>query len=543
MLVYLKVENLAVVEKVVLRFGEGFNVLTGETGAGKSILIDALNLLQNKRLPREGQRNPQRPIVVEALFAEGDEETVLKREISAGRSLCFVNDDAVPFSRLQSDALAWLNIYGQRDHLFLLEQGNHLGYLDDFCGQDLPLSELKSAHQALRQSMADLQQVKNEKHGADTQKELLEFQIRELEQFGLRRGEEEELEAKVKIMASAEEIACKSSSLLVDLYDGECSVYSLLARSEQARNALRVLFPAEEALFVDMDHFFQTLPEMASFLRRIGDTVEYDESEFNLMQERLVKLGQLKKRYGATLDGLLDRLEQMRSEKEHLDNIEFSLLEAERSLQKKLEIYTAIHQRCRTIREAGARRLEKLVVEELKSLAMPKGEFAVRFRYQEPTPETVSAAGCDEIEFYFSSNPGQAPGPIREIASGGELSRLMLILKALAPSDGRACYIFDEIDTGVGGKTAEFVGARLKEIARKHQVLCISHLPQIAACATSHFLVEKRFEAGQTFSSVRLLEGDERVEEIGRLMAGSSSGRSVMQAAQELLQRHNSSQD
>ncbi len=540
MLTYLKVQNLAVVEKVVLHFGEGFNVLTGETGAGKSILIDALSLLLSKRLPREGQRDPSLPVVVEALFSEGEEETVLRREVSAGRSLCYVNDEAVPFSRMQSEAVAWLNIYGQRDHLFLLEPGNHLRYLDEFCGSQLSLDELKAACDEVRLAVGELNRVRDEKKDAEDRRDLLDFQLRELEQFDLRQGEEEDLEAQVRIMASAEEIVRKASSMLADFYDGEPSVYSLLARNEAPWLSLRALFPGEEALFEDLDRFYHVLPDLASFLRRLGDTVEYDELELNRMQERLSKLAQLKKRHATTLDGLIDRLAALRQEADRLENLDFSLLEAEKTVQNKLQAYIDIHDRCRALRVEGAQRLSKAVVNELKGLAMPKGEFLVMVYRIEPSPETVSATGCDEVEFHFSSNPGQTPGPIREIASGGELSRLMLILKALAPSDGRACYVFDEIDTGVGGKTAEFVGARLKEIARSHQVLCISHLPQIAACASSHFLVEKRFEAEQTFSSVRKLDEAERIEEIGRLMAGSSSGESLLQAARILLDRHRS---
>jgi DNA repair protein RecN (Recombination protein N) len=535
MLVYLKVQNLAVVEKVVLHFGAGFNVLTGETGAGKSILIDALSLLLSKRLPREGQRDPAQAIVVEALFSEGEEETVLRREINAGRSLCFVNDESVPFARLQTEAADWLNIYGQRDHLYLLESGNHLSYLDQYCGIDLPLNELKRAYDEAKGAMAVLEGVKTEARGAETRRELLGFQIRELQQMGLRRGEEEELESKVKIMGSAEDIVQKTSSMLNDFYDGERSVYTLLARHAGQWASLRELFPGEGPLFDDLERFYQTMPDLVMFLRRLGDTVEYDEQELNSMQERLSRLASLKKKHSATLDGLIDRLDLLQREFDHLENLDFSILEADRAAQKSLDAYARVHVRCREVRQRGALRLAEAVTNELKGLAMPKGEFRVQFDIHEPSMVSISPTGCDEIEFYFSSNPGQPAGPIREIASGGELSRLMLILKALAPSEDKITYVFDEIDTGVGGKTAEFVGARLKEIARQHQVLCISHLPQIAACAGTHFLVEKRFEHDQTFSSVRSLTEGERIEEMARLMAGSSGGESVRQAAKDLL--------
>lgn len=538
MLVYLKVQNLAVVEKVALQFDAGFNVLTGETGAGKSILIDALGLLLSKRLPREGQRDPGLPIVVEAFFTDADQETVLRREISAGRSLCFIDREAVPFARLQEEACGWLNIYGQRDHLFLLEPGNHRSYLDQFCGSELPLDELKAAFERTGLALAALKRVQNEQHGADTRRELLAFQIRELEQFGLKPGEEEDLEARVRIMASAEEIVQKTSVMLADLYDDERSVYSLMAAHESRWQSLQTLFPNEASMFEDLDRFYASLPDFAAFLRRLADTVEYDESELNAMQERLSKLAQLKKKYACSLDGLLERLEMMRQEAGRLENLDFSLQEAEKAVQAQLQIYSAVHLRCREVRQGGADRLAKAVIAELKGLAMPKGEFRVCIRPVEPDMDNLSVSGCDEVEFHFSSNPGQPPGPIREIASGGELSRLMLILKALLPSAGRICYVFDEIDTGVGGKTAEFVGARLKEIARSNQVLSISHLPQIAACASSHFLVEKRFENNQTFSSVRKLDQVERAEEIGRLMAGSNRADSVIQAARELLNSH-----
>lgn len=538
MLVYLKVQNLAVVEKVVLHFGPGFNVLTGETGAGKSILIDALSLLLSKRLPRDGQRDDNLAIVVEALFADGDEETVLRREVSAGRSLCFINEEAVPFARLMTEASSWLNIYGQRDHLYLLEQSNHLSYLDQYCGDSLLFDELKTAYGKVKTAQTELDRVKSEFQSAESRRELLDFQVRELAQIDLKRGEEDELEAKVKIMASAEEISQKTASMLTDFYDGERSVYTLLARHAGQWASLRALFPQEEALFEDLDRFYQTLPDLVMFLRRLGDTVEFDEQELNIMQERLARISSLKKKHATTFDGLLDRLESLQLEAERLNNLDFSIHEAEKALQKELDAYVSVHERCRALRQSGADRLSSAVMAELKELAMPKGEFRVQFDIRQPSLSNISPSGCDHIEFYFSSNPGQPAGPIREIASGGELSRLMLILKALAPSEGKATYIFDEIDTGVGGKTAEFVGARLKKIARQHQVLCISHLPQITACAAHHFLVEKRFEQDQTFSSVRRLSEMERIEEMARLMAGSSGSESVRQAARDLLHAH-----
>jgi len=537
MLSYLKVENLAVVEKVGLDFSPNLNVLTGETGAGKSILIDAVSLLLSKKAPAALIRGGADKLTVEALFADGERETVLRREVSRGKSLAFCDGEPVPFAQVQQAAEAQLSIYGQKDHVFLLNTANHQLYLDQFAGNGAVLEDLAEACLRVRALQARLRDLRDRQRQAQERLDYLGFQLQEIDRLDLKAGDEEAWRERLKILAAAETIRARAGSLVEDLYGRDDSAYGLLARSLPAAEYLKEMFPEFAPLKEEIDRFYGALPEISALLSSLAAKVEFSEDELNETAARLSRLERLKARHKLDADGLLRRAEELRAERDGLLNLHVDLGDAEKEMAQALADYRAGMAKLRQARRQAAKKLAALVVKELAQLEMARARFEARVEEIEPGEANVAESGTDRIEFYFSSNPGQAPGKLKDVASGGELSRLMLVLKSLAGDESGATFIFDEIDAGIGGKTAEFVGEKLRRIAARNQVICISHLPQIARFADRHFLIRKEVRGNQTFSSAVVLEQNERVREIARLMAGSAINADVLKAAELLLAR------
>jgi DNA repair protein RecN (Recombination protein N) len=537
MLSYLKVENLAVVEKAGLDFSPNLNVLTGETGAGKSILIDAIMLLLNKKTPANIIRGGKEKLIVEALFCQNDEETVLRREVTRSKSLAFLDGELTPFAQVRENAEARLNIYGQRDHVFLLNTANHQVYLDQFAQTSELLRDLAAECQRLRALHARLDGLQEKNKQAQERLDYLGFQLQEIDGLGLKPGDEAQWQERLKILASAETILEKSDALVEDFYQKDGSIYNQLARSLAAADYLRSLFPEFGHFREEIDRFYNLLPEISAYLTSLAGKVEFNESELNETAEKLSRLEKLKAKHKLDLEGLLAKAGQLRLERDELLNLHFSLADTEKEIAAALAAYRELHDRLRQARSRAAKKLSALVVKELAQLEMDKARFEVRCEEIEPDAGNVAESGTDRVEFYFSSNPGQPPGRLKDVASGGELSRLMLVLKSLGNDESGATFIFDEIDSGIGGKTAEFVGEKLRKIAAANQVICISHLPQIARFADRHFLIRKEFRDNQTFSSAVVLEEGERVGEIARLMAGSTINADVLKAAELLLAR------
>lgn len=540
MLLRLNVENLAVVEKATLDFSEKLNVLTGETGAGKSLLIDAVSLFINRKLPANIIRSGAEKVTVEALFVRGEEEYILRREADSARSLHFINGEMVPFPQLKETALALLTIYGQRDHVFLLNTANHAAYLDEFARHRPQLEALAAAAKAVRKRCEERRALQEMNQRTDERLEFLRFQIEEIERLDLQSGDDVEWENRARLLAAAEEIHAKANQAIEALYQQDQSAHALLAAQMPHLHYLAAMYP-DFAPFRDrVEELSGLLPELAGFLHQRVESLEYDESELNKVQERLLRLNLLKSKYKTDLDGLLQRMADMKRESGTLQNLEFALQEKQKEIDAALAEYARLHSGLRESRRRAGERLGRAVEKELNHLAMKSSRFQIRLEEVAPDAETACEKGCDRVEFFFSSNPGQEPGPLAEVASGGELSRLMLVLKSLHHEESAATFIFDEVDSGVGGKTAEFIGEKLCRIAASNQVICISHLPQIASFADRHFLITKEVRAGSTYSTVRALNEAERVNEIARLMAGSVVNPEVLKAAESLLHKSRS---
>lgn len=538
MLDYLRVENFAVVEKAEMHFSPRLNVLTGETGAGKSILIGAVNHFLKKRIAENAIRGDNNKLVVEAMFSEGDEEFILKREVNRNKSFCYLNGNLVPFARLKEKAENLFNIYGQNEHVFLLNPNNHRLFLDQYCDAGPVQNRLARQYAALKESLAKLKELKRKGEKVAENLDIIYFRIDEIDALKMSKGEDQILEHRGKILSSAEDILSRSRSLIGDFYQKDQSLYNTIALHLKDMEFLVSIYPKLESFNHELKGFYNFLPELSSALSEIVGSVDYNEEELNEIENKLLKLTRLKNKYHLSLDELLDKREELVKEKELLADMDFSVKEQEKEISRQLGAYTDINLELRQLRHKKGEKLSKLIEQELKKLEMPKAHFHVQIEEIEPDLSNLSENGTDKLEFYFSSNPGQRPGRIREIASGGELSRLMLVLKSILSDDVESTYIFDEIDTGIGGKTAEFVGEKLKRIAQTNQVICISHLPQIASFADNHFLVTKKFKKNQTFSHVNELTEDERIQEIGRLMVGSNLDDSVLEAARKLVEKN-----
>ncbi len=535
MLEYIRVENFAVVEQSEVRFSEGLNVFTGETGAGKSILIDAISLFMNRRIADSSIRNGKEQLVVEALFTRGDEEYILRREMSKKKSLSFLNGRLIPFDQVKALAEELLNIYGQRDHVFLLNTVNHGLYLDEFSHNDDVLDRLAAVHQRLAAASRELSELRRKNKEVKDQLDYIQFQIHEIENLELEPGDDERLEQRVTILSSAEEIIARGNRVVEEFYQKEDALYNSISGCLRDIHYLKGIYPDLVPYADEVERFYNLIPELTASLSTIVNDVEYDEEELDRVESKLLKLNRLKQKYGLDLDGLLQKRDALLAEKDLLENIGFSIEEKNAEVERLLKGYREINGQLRGIRKKKAAELSRLIQKELALLEMDKARFEVKFEEIEPELGNVSERGTDRMEFYFSSNPGQDLARIKDSASGGELSRLMLTLKSLIDEGRFATYIFDEIDTGIGGKTAEFVGEKLRKISQANQVICISHLPQIACFADRHFLITKEFKKNETFSSTRVLQDEERVSEIARLMAGSAVNDDVLNAARNLL--------
>jgi DNA repair protein RecN (Recombination protein N) len=535
---YLKVENFAVVEKVELKFSPHLNIFTGETGAGKSILIGAVNNFLNKRVVETAIRGEDNTMVVEAMFTQGEEEFILKREVNKKKSFCYINGSLVPFVQLKEKAEDLLNIYGQNEHIFLLNPANHRVFLDEFCQGHTLLTRLAGHYDQLKGLISQLEALKRKGEKATETLDFIHFQVTEIDNLKMNRGDDEVLEQRLKILSSAEEILSRSQQILDDYYQKDDSVYNTIAGHLNNLQFLKGIYPELGSLNEEVDRFYNLLPELSATLSKISGEVDYNEEELNEIEEKLTRLNRLKSKYKLDLEQLLQKRDELIKERDLLADMDFSVKEKQKEIEHIFQEYKEFNLELRALRKTKAVELGQIIEKELKKLEMGKARFKIEIEENEPEIGNITDKGTDKVEFYFTSNPGQPLGRIKDIASGGELSRLMLVLKSMLRDDADATYIFDEIDTGIGGKTAEFVGEKLKRIAKNNQVICISHLPQIASFAESHFLVSKEFKKNQTFSYVEELSDPDRVKELARLMAGSAVSEDMLKAAQQLLEKN-----
>jgi len=555
MIKLLRINNIALVPALELELGPGLTLLTGETGAGKSILIDALGLLLGDRASAELVRTGEERATVEAIFeaprargflegrglpVEGD-ELVVRREVQAsGKGRATVNGALAPMGVLRDLAPLLAAIHGQHEPQGLLDPETHLDLLDEHAGLG-DRAELGEAYRRLRDVEAALERLHRDRREAERRREMLEFQAAEIEKARPEPGEEEALRREKTLQANAGRLATLAGEAWGLLYEDEDAAVSRLGQVYRRVEELAGIDPAFAPHLEARAAVLAQLEDLALFLRDYRETLQVSPGRLDEIESRLAVVERLKKKYGATVEEVLAFGARCREELLALGTPE----EQERSLQSQraalaaryLERALAVSAR----RRAAAREMEKKVQAELKLLAMERTRFSVRLQ-----PEAVPADGGDpagwtergleQAEFLLSPNPGEELRPLARIASGGELSRILLALESVATVDSRGLtLVFDEVDAGIGGRVAEVVGRKLRAISRHHQVLCVTHLPQIASQADHHLAVRKRVERGRTVTEVRLLSGDERVEEVARMLGGETVTDTARDHAREMV--------
>ncbi|HUH14903.1 MAG TPA: DNA repair protein RecN [Gaiellaceae bacterium] len=542
----LTVENLAVVESVRLSLSPGFSVLTGETGAGKSLVVDAVALALGARASTDQVRSGTEAARVEAIFdappvpdddamaelvAAGDGVVIVRREVGAdGRSLARVNDRAVTVGALAALAGRLGEIHGQHDQQRLLEPARQLVLLDGYGGHDPLLGAVAEAHRAWRATSAAASELLIDAHELARRVELPRHQVDEIAAAGPRSGEDGELEAHLRAATHAETIARSAAEAVAALRDDGGAGDAL----STAEHGLATAAQHDERFVALADRAAALAAEAAELARDasgVADAVELDPASRAAAEERLSLLYDLRRKYGDSLEAVIDFGAASAAELDRLENQEGERERLRAEEDERREALAAIAAGLTAARRAASDRLAAAVNAELPPLGLPGGAFGVEIETSEPGP-----TGADRVTFTFAPNPGEPPRPLGRIASGGEASRLSLALKVvLAAADETPLLVFDEIDAGVGGRNASALGERLHALSAYHQVLCVTHLPQVAAHADAHYVVGKRVEDGRTMTEARLLTVDERTVELAAMLGGDGAGDAAHAAAEALL--------
>ncbi len=550
MLNELHIENIAVIEKADIRFDRGLNVLTGETGAGKSIVIDAIGAVLGERVSRELVRRGAEKALVTAVFdsdgtedwlrendIEPEEELILQRRIlSDGKSSCRVCGTPVTVSQLKELAALLVDIHGQNDGRQLMDERRHMGYLDSFGCPDPELSAFRAEYERYRSLRREMEQLSMDEVEKARLSESLRYQIAELERAELKTGEKENLVSRRDLLRNAEKLTEALDEALRLLYSDEENAVSMAQNAEYYAGRAAALVPELDNAVTAIHEAAFSLSDAAETLRDFRDGLDFSPEEYDALEERISLLNKLERKYSRDQDALIAYLDECR---EKLDQIEYAderlaRLQREMEEQKKRcrKAAKLLHDR----RRAAADELELRIVRELRELNMPSVRFAVEFQPLEAEPG-FDRNGADQIRFLMSANAGEELGRISRIASGGELSRIMLAMKnVFAEHDPVPTMIFDEIDTGVSGIAAQRVGEKLYSVSRGKQVMCVTHLPQIAAMADSHFLIAKQERQGRTFTEVTKLDREGQRMELARLHGGDNITITTLASAEEQLE-------
>jgi DNA repair protein RecN (Recombination protein N) len=544
MLSFLRIRNLAVLESVEVEFAPGFNVLTGETGAGKSILVEAVGLLLGGRSSADLVRTGEPLASIEAIFDDDGKELIVRREISAqGRSRAFINGALATAGALRDLSNRLVELHGQHEHQALLDPLGHLPVLDDYTGHEALLSEVATAWQTVALLREQLDRVGMERGEREARLELVRFQLSEIEKAAARVGEDEELATLKQVLASAERVQRLCDESHSALYESDNAALGTLAAVRKRLSELSSIDGAFEPYVASLEAAKSQVEDIAWFVRDYGARVESSPERLQQVEDRLALLERLKRKYGPTLGDVIERAERLARERDLLDTSGQHVDEIRARLHAATEAFVVPARRLSESRRKAATSFATDLERLLGDLAMTRTRFEVRFNTQALTPDAWGASGIDRAEFFISPNPGEDPKPLARIASGGELSRIMLALKTLAaqssrsqqPRSGRT-LIFDEVDAGIGGQVADVVGRRLQALGAEFQVLCITHLPQIAARGTTHFRITKRVKGDRTSTSVDRLSADGREDEVARMIGATATTAAVRASAREMLE-------
>jgi DNA repair protein RecN (Recombination protein N) len=568
------IQHYALIEELSVEFshartpsGQGLVIITGETGAGKSIIVGALSLIIGDRANADVIRVGNDKAIVEGVFdiagnkkvkilleeneLDQSAELIIRREISAkGQSRCFVNDTPITIGLQKRIGELLVDLHGQHEHQSLLRRETHIEMLDDFGGLVGLVEEYQSAFRRLGDATNVLQEMRSREERLREKREFYQFQIQEIDAVAPRAGEEEQLESELKILENAETLFTATGKLYEMMYEGEQSIHDLLVL---VRNQLRDLSEIDKQFDVgakESESALSIISELAKFTQSYNAKIEFNPERLESLRQKLGRLAQLKRKYGGSLESVIAHREKVGQEVALAENFDEVMEKLVAEVEAARGECTTLAQRLTAKRLETARKIDKGIVAELNKLGIRNAVFTTAIKQVEMENGAISVPfitlgkrrvvlnlrGCDDVEFLISTNLGEEVKPLVKVASGGEVSRIMLALKSiLAKTDRLPVLIFDEIDVGVSGRVAQAVGLSLKSLSSFHQVIAITHLPQIAGLADTHFVVSKSEDGNRTTTSMRKLSLDERVQEVAKLMSGAEVTEAGMVGARELM--------
>ena len=568
MLQSLYVRDYALIEELEMEFGSGLNIITGATGAGKSILIGAMSMILGERANTDVVRGDASKAVVEGIFDDADTEriravleenaietdplprVILRRKITERGSRGFVNDTPATLDVMRAVAAELIDLHGQHEHQSLLRTETHLRLLDSFGGLGGLVEHYQKKRAAVAELVEEREELADRERELQQQKELYEFQIEEIDEVDPEPGEEEELKAERRVLENAEQLYASTQGLYEMLFEDENAVHDQIV---VARNDLQDLARIDDAFEEHVDEIESAqiiVNELANFLQDYNAHIEFDPQRLEEIRERITEIEKLKRKYGGTLEAVLEHREQIGEQYELAQDFEGNLERLDAEIEEAQVELTDAALRLSSKRKAVAKRIEDAILDELATLGMPDSQFEVRFERQEDADGWIRPdgdreenrryrafeTGVDQVEFYISTNVGVPPMPLTEVASGGEISRIMLALKTiLAKSERLPILVFDEIDVGISGDMARRVGESMHDLARYHQIITITHLPQIAALGDCHYKVAKVVEEGTTKTTIRRLDEEEQATQVASLISGEQITDAALKNARELM--------
>jgi DNA repair protein RecN (Recombination protein N) len=537
MLRILRIRNLAVIESVEVEFGSGFNVLTGETGAGKSIVVEAVGLLLGARASSDLVRTGEPQATIEAVFDDDGRTLRVRREVtSQGRSRSFIDGAPASAGALRELSARLVELHGQHEHQTLLDPMSHLPLIDSHAGLESLVERVASAWRNVRLIREQLDRARMDGREKAARLDLIAFQLGEIEKAAPRAGEDDDLTTEKHVLANAERVHRLCEESYSTLYDSDQAVLAGLGHVWKRVSELATLDAQFAEYLAARDAIKSQLEDLSAFLRRYADGIDASPERLQQVEDRLALLERLKRKYGPTLSDVIVRGNALKAEREFLTGATETAGELEQALAGASREYLEAARALSAKRRAAARAFVSPLEAVLADLAMERTRFEVRFNDGEAPEDSWTERGIDQAEFYLSPNLGEDLRPLSRIVSGGELSRVMLALKTMS-MDGQPgkTLIFDEVDAGIGGRVADVVGVRLGRLGEQFQVLCITHLPQIASRASTHFHIDKAVRGHRTVTGVRRLDDDGRVEEIARMIGGAVVSDQVRASARELL--------
>jgi DNA repair protein RecN (Recombination protein N) len=537
MLRLLRIRNLAVIEAVAVELEPGFNVLTGETGAGKSILVEAVGLLLGARAPADLVRTGEAQATIEAIFEGADTgEVIVRREItSQGRSRSFIDGTLATAGALRALVERLVELHGQHEHQTLLDPLTHLALVDESAGLDPLIEPVTIAWNSMRSLREQRERARMDHREKAARLELIAFQLDEIEKARLQPGEDEELATSKRVLANAERVRRLCEESYVALYESDHAVLSRLAQVWKRVAELAAIEPKFADQLDTRESIKSQLEDMAFLLRRYADDIDGSPARLQQVEDRLALIERLKRKHGPALQDVIAKGSALAYERDMLTKSEEAAEDLDRLLEEARRKYLALAEDLSRRRRAASKQFAAQVEEHLAQLAMAKTRFEVRFRDDHSGEEAWSERGIDHAEFFLSPNVGEDLRALTRIVSGGELSRLMLALKTMTAKGSGKTLIFDEVDAGIGGEVADVVGRTLQQLGERFQVICITHLPQIAARAQTHFHIEKSVRERRTVTTVQRLDSAGRIEEIGRMIGGRAVTESILASARHML--------